>query len=105
MIERKEECRVCNNKIEPLLSYGKMPIANGFINAGEEESEYFFDLSPAFCTQCFTFQLIEQPAPEKMFHGDYAFQDNLNLCKFTLKNMQNGLGLIILIQTTILLSK
>ena len=73
MIERKEECRVCNNKIEPLLSYGKMPIANGFINAGEEESEYFFDLSPAFCTQCFTFQLIEQPAPEKMFHGDYAF--------------------------------
>ncbi len=73
MAERKECCRVCNHKIQPLLSYGKMPIANGFINSGEEKNEYFFDLSPAFCTNCYTFQLIEQPEPEKMFHGDYAF--------------------------------
>jgi methylation protein EvaC len=73
MIERITECRVCNNPISPLLSYGRMPIANGFINEGDEQSEYFFDLSPAFCNKCYTFQLVEQPEAEKMFHGDYAF--------------------------------
>ena len=25
------KCKVTNNKIEPFMSFGKMPIANGFI--------------------------------------------------------------------------
>src|SRR3972149_2685079 len=66
-------CRVCNSKIEAFMSFGKMPIANGFLMPDQLASEYYFDLAPAFCSHCGTFQLIEQPAPEKMFHESYAF--------------------------------
>lgn len=66
-------CRVCNSKIEPFMSFGKMPIANGFLTANQFASEYFFELAPALCGHCGMFQLIEQPAPEKMFHEHYAF--------------------------------
>lgn len=66
-------CRVCGTSIQPFMSFGRMPIANGFLNAGEVDDEYFFELAPAFCERCCMFQLIEQPDPEKMFHSQYAF--------------------------------
>ena len=37
------------------------------------EDEYFFELKPVFCEKCFSFQIEEQPAPELMFHDQYAF--------------------------------
>ena len=71
------------------MTFWKDAIANGFTN--REDKEYFFEMSPAFCSQCFTFQLVEQPDAKLMFHEDYAFsRDSLNSCKYTLKNMQNG---------------
>lgn len=66
-------CRVCSSVIEPFMSFGKMPIANGFLTADQVASEYFFELAPAFCSHCLAFQLMEQPAREKMFHNSYAF--------------------------------
>jgi len=50
-----------------------MPIANGFLTPDQIPNEYFFELAPAYCEACGMFQLIEQPAPEKMFHENYAF--------------------------------
>lgn len=55
------------------MSFGQMPIANGFLMPDEIATEYFFDLAPAFCANCGMFQILEQPAPEKMFHDSYAF--------------------------------
>jgi methylation protein EvaC len=55
------------------MTFGRMPIANGFLTAEEIPDEYFFELAPAFCGQCKMFQLVEQPQPGKMFHGNYAF--------------------------------
>ena len=55
------------------MSFGKMPIANAFLNKEDFEKEYFFDLSPAFCEKCFTFQIETQPDPQLMFHDNYAF--------------------------------
>ena len=66
-------CRVCSKPIGPFMSFGKMPIANGFRSPENAESEYFFELAPAFCRDCGTFQLTEQPAKEQMFHEHYAF--------------------------------
>ena len=66
-------CRVCNSEIEPFMTFGKMPIANGFLTADQISSEYFFELAPAFCSECGMVQLIDQPAAEKMFHENYAF--------------------------------
>lgn len=66
-------CRVCKSTITPFMFFGRMPIANGFLKASQIPSEYFFELAPAFCSHCGCFQLVEQPAPEKMFHENYAF--------------------------------
>jgi methylation protein EvaC len=66
-------CRVCHAPISAFMSFGRMPIANGFLTAEEVSDEYFFELAPAFCSHCSMFQLIEQPLPHKMFHDNYAF--------------------------------
>jgi methylation protein EvaC len=55
------------------MTYGPMPIANGFLTEDEFKDEYFFELKPAFCDRCLTFQIEEQPDPEAMFHDHYAF--------------------------------
>lgn len=66
-------CRVCSAEISPFMSFGRMPIANGFLRPDQTGAEYFFELAPAFCGACGMFQLMEQPHPEKMFHEQYAF--------------------------------
>ncbi len=66
-------CRACNKIIDPFMSFGKMPIANGFLNEKEFSNEFFFEMKTAFCDKCYTFQLVDQPDPKKMFHENYAF--------------------------------
>jgi len=67
------KCRVCGNNIHTFMSFGKMPLANGFLKEEDFRKEYFFDLSPAFCEACFTFQIETQPDPKMMFHENYPF--------------------------------
>ena len=67
------KCRICQHEISPFMTYGRMPIANGFLAPDQFKDEYFFELKPAFCDHCLTFQIEEQPAPEAMFHDHYAF--------------------------------
>lgn len=55
------------------MSFGKMPIANGFLSPEEFAQEYFFELKVAFCASCGMVQLTEQPPRERMFHERYAF--------------------------------
>lgn len=55
------------------MTYGKMPIANGFLKSEQIKDEYFFELAPAFCEKCGMFQLIDQPDARMMFHENYAF--------------------------------
>ena len=66
-------CRICGTDLEPFMSFGEMPIANGFLTPAEFKSEYFFELKPGFCESCSTLQILEQPSPERMFHDSYAF--------------------------------
>jgi methylation protein EvaC len=67
------KCRICSSTIEPFMTFGRMPIANGFLNPDQIADEYFFELAPAFCAQCGMFQIMEQPDPARMFHENYAF--------------------------------
>ena len=55
------------------MSFGKMPIANGFLKKEQFENEYFFELATAFCDRCYSVQLVTQPDPKLMFHDNYAF--------------------------------
>lgn len=66
-------CLVCKAPIEPFISFGKMPIANGFLRPEEFASEYFFELTTAFCRACGMVQLGNQVERERMFHENYAF--------------------------------
>ena len=68
-----KRCLICENNIGPFMSFGKMPIANGFLTPEEFESEYFFELKVGFCPECKMVQLMGQPKREMMFHQDYAF--------------------------------
>ncbi len=67
------KCLVCENPIEPFISFGKMPIANGFLAPEQYAAEYFFELKTAFCPKCTMVQLTEFVDREKMFHENYAF--------------------------------
>lgn len=67
------ECRVCKCSIHAFMSFGPMPIANGFLMPEQFADEYFFELAPAFCEACGSFQIVEQPEPQRMFHDNYAF--------------------------------
>jgi methylation protein EvaC len=55
------------------MTFGRMPLANGFLTREQIDDEYYFDLEPAFCDYCNMFQIIEQPPRHKMFHDNYAF--------------------------------
>lgn len=67
------KCLICQTEIEPFMSFGKMPIANGFLGSDQFDNEYLFDLRVAFCERCKMVQLLEQPIKEKMFNENYAF--------------------------------
>jgi len=66
-------CRICQTHYDPFISFGKMPIANGFLTPEQFSDEYFFDLKTGFCQNCHMVQLVEQPDSKMMFHENYAF--------------------------------
>lgn len=66
-------CRICNSSIAPFMSFGRMPLGNGFLTRAEFDTEYFFELKVGMCESCGMVQLLEQPPPERMFHKNYAF--------------------------------
>lgn len=67
-------CRICDGIPEPVHSFGLQPIANAFrpLEAAHADT-YRFELAVAVCASCGTVQLVDQPAREQMFHGEYAF--------------------------------
>ena len=55
------------------MSFGKMPIANGFLSKNEFNQEFFFDMEIGFSEKCSLFQLKDHPTPEQMFNSKYPF--------------------------------
>jgi methylation protein EvaC len=66
-------CLICQSNAEQFISFGRMPIANGFLTPDQIPDEFFFELAVAFCPQCKMVQLTELVEPQKMFHENYAF--------------------------------
>ena len=60
-------------KLQPVIDFGKMPIANAFINPGQGEGEYFYNMVLGFDPKTFAIGLVNKVPPEKMFHENYAF--------------------------------
>ena len=60
-MSKSNNCRVCNNPIQAFMSFGPMPLGNGFKNPELKKKEYTFEMQTAVCSSCSTFQLIDQP--------------------------------------------
>lgn len=67
------DCLICSTSIEPFISFGRQPIANGFLTPDQFASEFFFEMKVAFCDRCKMVQLTELVDERKMFHENYAF--------------------------------
>lgn len=70
---KKNLCRVDGTTLIKVLDFGMQPLGNGFLEAKNIKKEYFFPMEIGYSEVSMMFQLIEQPAPEKMFHDHYAF--------------------------------
>ena len=67
------ECLICESQYQPFLSFGRMPLANGFLNRDEFKDEFFHELSVGFCSTCTMVQLAQLVDRERMFHAQYPF--------------------------------
>jgi len=70
---RETACRLSGSSMEVVLDLGKQPLGNGFLTPPDFVDEYFYPLQCGFAEDSRLFQLVEQPAPEQMFHENYAF--------------------------------
>ena len=66
-------CLICGTEIQPFISFGRMPIANGFLEPSQFKNEHFIELDVAHCPVCQMVQLVNLVDREKMFHENYAF--------------------------------
>lgn len=67
------KCKVTDKKIKKFMTFGKMPIANGFLKSSEFTKEFFFEMEVGFNEDLGLFQLNDHPKPEKMFNENYPF--------------------------------
>ena len=67
------KCKLTDKKIKPFMSFGKMPLANGFLTKDEFRTEYFFKMEVGFSEDLSLLQLNDHPKPEKIFNEKYPF--------------------------------
>lgn len=55
------------------MSFGKMPLANGFLEKKNFNKEFFYNLETSFNDELSLFQINEHPKPSQMFNKNYPF--------------------------------
>ena len=66
-------CKITGSKITPFMSFGKMPIANGFLKKKNFKNEFFYEMKVGFSKKISLFQLLNHPKPKQMFNKNYPF--------------------------------
>ncbi len=69
-------CKVSKSKIKPFISFGKMPMANGFLKKKDFKKEFFYKLEAGFNKKNFLFQVNDHPKSPKIFNNYYPFFTN-----------------------------
>ena len=67
------KCKITHKPIKPFMSFGKMPIANGFLEKQDFSKEYFYNMEVGFSEDLSLLQLNDHPKPEVMFNKNYPF--------------------------------
>ena len=51
------KCKIIDKVVNPFMSFGKMPIANGFLNKDKFNKEFFYEMEVGFSEDLSLFQL------------------------------------------------
>lgn len=66
-------CKVTKKRIKTIMSFGRMPMANGFLLKKDFKKEFFYNLKVGFNEQNFLFQVGDYPKSSKIFNNKYPF--------------------------------
>ena len=88
------KCNVTYQKLEPFMSFGKMPLANGFIEKKKIKTEKFYELKIGFNEEISLFQVLDLPKFSNTIYKNYPFFthkskfmiNHFNKCARWLKN-------------------
>ena len=67
------KCKFSGQRLKPFMSFGRMPLANGFLLQKNFTKEYFYEMKVGFNKKYSLFQLDSHPNPSSMFHKKYPF--------------------------------
>ena len=67
------KCKITKKKNKDIIHFGKMPIANGFLDKKDFKNEFFFNMTASFSEDISLLQLNDHPKPKMMFNKDYPF--------------------------------
>ena len=67
-----------NIKLNPVINFGKMPIANAFCTPDQFASEFFYNLVLGFDPKTKAIGLTNPVPLEKIFHDHYAFYSSMS---------------------------
>ncbi|TSC67215.1 MAG: SAM-dependent methyltransferase [Parcubacteria group bacterium Gr01-1014_72] len=59
--------------LQPVIDFGRMPIANAFLTPEEFSKEFFYNMVVGYDRETDAIGLVHTIPPEKMFHDHYAF--------------------------------
>jgi methylation protein EvaC len=63
------KCKITNKKMRPIMSFGQMPLANGFIEKKDFKKEFFYKMEIGWSDELSLLQLNDFPSPKKMFNN------------------------------------
>ena len=73
------KCKVSGQQIKPFMSFGKMPMANGFLDKKNFKKEFFYKLDVGFCKKNYLFQVNDHPKSPHIFNNNYPFYTNKSI--------------------------
>ena len=66
-------CNITKKKIKPLISFGKMPLANGFLDKKDFKKEKFYELKIGFNDNNSLLQVLDLPKFSNTIYKNYPF--------------------------------
>ena len=73
------KCKITGEKINPFMSFGKMPSANAFLEKKDFNNEFFYEMEVGFSDKVSLLQLNEFSNPEKVHNERYPFYTSSSL--------------------------
>ena len=73
------KCKITGEKINPFMSFGKMPSANAFLEKKDFNNEFFYEMEVGFSEKVSLLQLNEFSNPVKVHNERYPFYTSSSL--------------------------